>query len=210
MAKRLWRILVMCCSRNPKHIKEYCVWFQRVMHYLPIIYSLLQRTKPDLSKHSGKSQSMNELSEDTRKSNISSPRCARRMCLMDTDKKSKKEKVPIINFVKTSSSLPSPRQPISLWLSSVPGGWGGESCLVGVGNLNWFGLSSQTCFIFNMKVFKGKEFTIKQTNKQKWNDSLSKADRSEKMVLTLQLPCVTKTEFFLTISMQYQEDEWWE
>ena len=28
--------------------------------------------------------------------------------------------------------------------------------------------------------------------------------------LTLQLPWVTKTEFLLTISIQYQADEWWE
>lgn len=51
-----------------------------------------RRAKTDSSKHSGKSQSTNELTEVTKKSNISSPRCVRRMCLMDTDKKSKKEK----------------------------------------------------------------------------------------------------------------------
>ena len=29
-------------------------------------------------------------------------------------------------------------------------------------------------------------------------------------VLTLKLPLMTKTEFLLTISIQYQEEKWWE
>lgn len=48
-----------------------------------------RRTKTDTSKHPGKAQSVSELTEDTKK-NISSPRCVRRMCLMDTNKKLKK------------------------------------------------------------------------------------------------------------------------
>lgn len=51
-----------------------------------------RRAKTDSSKHSGKSQSMNELTEESKKNNISSPLCVQRMCLMDTDKKSNMEK----------------------------------------------------------------------------------------------------------------------
>ena len=39
---------------------------------------------------------MNEVTEETKKSNISSPWYAQCKCHIDTDKKSKKEKVPII------------------------------------------------------------------------------------------------------------------
>lgn len=39
---------------------------------------------------------MNELTEESKKNNISSPLCVQRMCLMDTDKKSNMEKVLII------------------------------------------------------------------------------------------------------------------
>lgn len=51
-----------------------------------------RRTKTDSSKHSAKSQSLNELSDVNKKSNISSPLCVRRMYVMDMDKKLSKEK----------------------------------------------------------------------------------------------------------------------